>query len=293
MKYQINDIEQLTGIKAHTIRIWEKRYNLIAPFRTSTNIRYYDDDQVRRLLNISTLINAGQKISRIASLSDEELSTQVRALQLSESPTLAQASYITSLSSAMITFNEEEFEALLTDVINRYGTHDAMISIIYPFLVKVGVMWSTSEAIPAQEHFASCLIRNRLISETAALPPARRRDKKFLLFLPPDEWHELGLLLTHFLVKSAGYHCIYLGASVPFGNVVETFKATQPTHLVSFYFAPKKKINLPQEFAKLSQNIGNASLTVCGKPELLEEIPSGRTLQHRSSVSDMVAFLNT
>jgi DNA-binding transcriptional MerR regulator len=292
MHYQINDIEQLTGIKAHTIRIWEKRYNLISPFRTSTNIRYYDDDQVRRLLNISTLINAGRKISRIAALSDEELSVQVRELQFSESPQVAQSSYITSLTSAMIAFNGPEFDSLLTEVMNRYGTFEATTNVVYPFLVKVGVMWSTSELIPAQEHFASNLIRSKLITETASLPPAWRNDKKFLLFLPANEWHELGLLLCNFLVKHAGYPSVYLGASVPFSNVARTFEATQPTHLVSFYFAPRKKINIPGEFASLSEKIGTASLTVCGRSEMLEELSGTSSITRFTSVGDMVSFLN-
>lgn len=292
MHYQINDIEQLTGIKAHTIRIWEKRYNLIAPFRTSTNIRYYDDEQVRRLLNISTLINAGRKISRIAALTDEELSAQVRELQYSDSTALAQSSYVTSLTSAMIAFDGPQFDTLLSEVITRYGTFEGMTSIVYPFLVKVGVMWSTSEVIPAQEHFASSMIRNKIISETAALPPAWRQDKKFLLFLPANEWHEIGLLLCNFLVKHAGYPTIYLGASVPFGNVVRTFEVTQPTHLVSFYLAPRKKIDIPAEFASLSQNIGNASLTVCGRSEMLAEISGSGAINRFTSVGDMVSYLN-
>jgi DNA-binding transcriptional MerR regulator len=284
MSYQIHDIELLTGIKAHTIRIWEKRYNLIEPLRTATNIRYYDDNQIRQLLNVSTLISAGWKISKIAALSEEDVAAEIRALQLADSVELSQSSYTAGLTSAMIAFDEEEFEALMDEVIVKFGTLDAMIKVVYPFLIKVGMLWSTNEVMPAQEHFATCIIRRRLITDTAALPAPYKTDKKFLLFLPEQEWHEIGLLLSAYLVRRAGYHHVYLGQSVPFENVHLTQQAIQATHLVSFYLSEKKKINLVQEFEILADTLRNVTLIMCGRAEMIQTIANKQNIVKCDSV---------
>lgn len=291
MNYQINDIEQMTGIKAHTVRIWEKRYNVLSPHRTATNIRYYDDAQVRRLLNVSTLVNSGKKISRVACMTDAELAGQIRELQLTGPTQHAHASFITAFTSSMLSFNEEEFASLIDQVFLRYGALDAVTKVIYPFLTKVGVLWSTNEAMPAQEHFASCLIRKKLILEAEKLPAPWRGEKKVLLFLPPEEWHEIGLLLSEFVVKSCGYKTIYLGQSVPFENVLRTFNSSRVTHLISFYILPKKKINLPAEFAELAENIGNATLTVCGNSEMLKQLTPAPKLRLSTSTDELLEYL--
>lgn len=291
MNYQINDIEQMTGVKAHTIRIWEKRYNVLSPHRTASNIRYYDDEQVRRFINVSTLVSAGKKISRVAAMTDAELATVVRELQLNGPIEHAHASFVAALTNSMLSFNEEEFGTLIDQIFLRFGTLDAVTKVIYPFLTKVGVMWSTNEAMPAQEHFASCLIRKKLILEAEKLPAPWRADKKVLLFLPPEEWHEIGLLLSEFLVKSCGYKTIYLGQSVPFENVVRTFNSSRITHLISFYILPKKKINLPAGFAELAQQIDDATLMVCGSTEMLEQIPQATKLRLCTSVDDLLVYL--
>lgn len=291
MNYQIHDIEQMTGIKAHTVRIWEKRYNLLSPHRTATNIRYYDDEQVRRLLNVSTLVNAGKKISRVARMTDTDLAMHIRELQLNGPAQHAYASFMAALTTSMLNFNEEEFGSLIDQIFLRYGSLDAVTKVVYPFLTKVGVLWSTNEAMPAQEHFASCLIRKKLILEAGKLPAAWRADKKVMLFLPPEEWHEIGLLLSEFVVKSCGYKTIYLGQSVPFENVLRTFKSTQVTHLISFYILPKKKVNLPAGFAQLADNIDEAILTVCGSSAMLQQLSQGPKLRHCSSVDDLLVYL--
>lgn len=291
MKYQIHDIEQLTGIKAHTVRIWEKRYNIISPHRTSTNIRYYDDEQVKRLLNVSTLVNAGRKISQVAALNDAELAVLIRELQLKGTAEHAHASYIASLTTAMLNFQEETFGGLIDQVFSRYGTLDAATKVLYPFLNTVGVLWSTNEAMPAQEHFASCIIRKKLIVEAEKLPAPWHTDKKVLLFLPPGEWHEIGLLLTEFLVKQAGYKTIYLGQSVPFENVLTTFQSVNGTALISFYILPNKKIDLPAGFVSLSEKIGTARLTVCGSMEMLSQLAHAPKIRRCTSVAEMVADL--
>jgi DNA-binding transcriptional MerR regulator len=273
MRYEINDIERLTGIKAHTLRIWEKRYNLVEPYRTGTNIRYYDDAQVKKLMNVCTLVNAGKKISKVAKMSERDVEAEVYLLQISGSEQDASAALVTQLTIAMLEFDQHAFEAQLDRVVARYGIQNGISSVIYPFLENVGILWSTNEAMPAQEHFASCLIRKKLIVETARLPEPRDGSKPVMLFLPPNEYHEIGLLLAHCVLKSMGISTIYLGAAVPFENVLKTFEYLKPGSLVSFFILHKKKMDLPDEFGKLARKTGGVPLLICGRPEMTAQLP--------------------
>lgn len=287
-RYQITDLATMTGIKAHTIRIWEKRYRVIEPRRTPTNIRYYDDDQVRRLLNISLLNSMGHKISRLAALNDEQLTGLVRELSTDHIPDRANAALITELISAMIAFDEAAFESLIDRAVERYGVFNAFSEVIYPFLVKTGVLWSVNELIPAQEHFASAIIRRKLICAAEALP-APTREASFLLFLPEQEWHEIGLLFAHYMLRSNGYKSTYLGQNVPFSNLLETCTRRKPTHLLSFYNQTKKKINLPERYGWLAGELPSTKVIVCGRPELLTTLP----LQPNIQVCENAEALNT
>lgn len=293
IKYQINDLEQLTGIKAHTIRIWEKRYQLINPHRTATNIRYYDDDQARKLLNVATLVNFGHKISRIASLPNGELNDMVGKLQTAPTDDVVNASYVTGLVTSMISFDEDAFEKMISAAVTRYGMYGAMVKVVYPFLVKVGVLWNVSESMPAQEHFASAIIRRKLMAACDGLPPAQDTHKTVLLFLPPDEWHEIGLLLTDYLIRSSGHKTIYLGQNVPFGNLRQMLPYVKPTHLVTFYVMRKKKIDLPAEFVRLANDIGTAKLVVCGREEMLATIKPTANMDLCNSTETMVEYLSS
>lgn len=293
IRYQINDLEQLTGIKAHTIRIWEKRYQLINPHRTSTNIRYYDDDQARKLLNVATLVHFGHKISRIASMPTVELNDMVGKLQSGTADDAVNASYVTGLVTSMISFDEESFERMISACITRYGMYGGMVKVVYPFLTKIGILWNVSESMPAQEHFATAIIRRKLMAASDGLAPNSDSKKTIILFLPPNEWHEIGLLLTEYLFRSAGHKTIYLGQNVPFGNVREMIPYIKPTHLVSFYIIRNKKNNLPLEFSKLSAEIGSTKLVVCGRAELLSELTASPNLTLCSKSETMVEYLNS
>ncbi len=293
MKYEINDIERLTGIKAHTLRIWEKRYSLVAPHRTQTNIRFYDDAQAKKLMNVCTLVNAGKKISKIAKLSDRDIDAEVYLLQISGSEQNVSAAMILQLTTAMLDFDQDKFETLLDKVIDRFGVRDGIVKVIYPFLENVGVLWSTNESMPAQEHFASCLIRNKLIVETEKLPKNDDAKKVVLLFLPPNEYHEIGLLLTNYMVRSMQMKTIYLGAAVPFENVITTCERLHPTHLVSFFIMHKKRMDIPAEFAALSKQIDNKPMIICGRQEMLSQLSSRTNVHTAESIDTLVQHLTT
>ncbi|HLT74609.1 MAG TPA: MerR family transcriptional regulator [Ohtaekwangia sp.] len=229
-KYSIKDLEQLSGIKAHTIRIWEKRHGIIAPARTPTNIRYYSDDDLKKIINVSLLNSNGVKISRIADMTTEELNQKV--LELSETQNEA-AIHIDQLVVAMIDMAEEAFEKVLNTLILRYGFEKAITTVVYPFLEKIGILWQTHNISPAHEHFISNLIRQKLIVAIDGLQIPSKDSKKVVLFLPEGEMHEIGLLFFHYLARRSSLRTYYLGQSVPHADLVTVVNIHKPDFLVS------------------------------------------------------------
>jgi len=208
-RYSIKDISALSGIKAHTLRIWEQRYNLLKPQRTDTNIRYYSDEDLKYLLRIAHLNKHGMKISRLASLREEKVKELFTSFQAGDSD---RNQIITQFSIYMLDLNEEDFEKLFSASIQRYSIETCFIDIIYPFLERVGVLWMNGSINPAQEHFMSNIIRLKLMSAINALPTTYNAspEKRHILFLPENEYHEIGLLLTWYMLKSRNREVIYL-----------------------------------------------------------------------------------
>jgi DNA-binding transcriptional MerR regulator len=233
--YSISSVEQLTGIKAHTLRIWERRYNSLNPHRTSTNIRYYDDAQLKKLLNISTLLNHGYKISALCAMSDEELNEAIASLFEQGRTVDTNDLYITALTNYMLSFDERSFDKVFSSVITKLGFYEAVVKVVYPFLRKTGVLWSTSNAAPSQEHFASHIVKRKLLAAIDGIPYPEKPKGKFLLFLPPDEWHELGLLVADFLIRSSGWETVYLGQNLPFSSLEIAIEVAKPNRIISFF----------------------------------------------------------
>lgn len=226
--YSIKDLETLSGIKAHTLRIWEQRYHIIQPKRTETNIRFYDDEDLKKILNISLLNQNGYKISKIADMSVVDMSEHI--LTLSQENHLY-PDQIQTLVMCMIELDEERFEKIMWRCIQHFGMEDTMIHIVYPFLNKVGLLWQIGTINPYQEHFVSNLIRQKLITATDALMsvPATQA-KKFLLFLPDGELHEIGLLFSSYVLKKRGFKVFYFGQSLPFQELKEACALCQPDY---------------------------------------------------------------
>lgn len=265
--YQISDLEQLTGIKAHTIRIWEKRYNLIEPHRSETNIRFYDDQQLIKILNVSTLINQGFKISIIAKLSLTEIEKNISSISLSEN-TATNDIFVNDLTIAMLQLNEINFEKSISNAILKFGVFDAMVTVIYPFLNKVGLLWNINKVMPFQEHFASNLIKQKLHSLIENLPHKKSKFT-YLLFLPENEYHEIGLLFSNYILRVKGIRTVYLGQNIPYQNIETAILDINPTHLVTMIIS-----NLSIEFFnqknifKLIQS-KNIKCLVAGRTDLL------------------------
>ncbi len=228
-------MEQLTGIKAHTLRIWEKRYKSLVPHRTPTNIRYYDDKQLKRLLNISTLLHNGHKISSVSALTDEKLNELIISLLNENNNVDTNELYVTVLTNHMLAFDERSFDKVLSSVIIKLGVYEAVLKVIYPFLRKSGVLWITSNATPSQEHFASNIIKRKLFAAIDGIPYPVTPKGKFALFLPPEEWHEIGLLVSDFLIRSAGWETIYLGQNVPYSSLEIVLSSKKVDYLLTFF----------------------------------------------------------
>lgn len=220
--YSIRDLERLSQVKAHTIRIWEKRYGLLRPERSATNIRAYSDDDLRRLLNVSLLNDHGVKISHIARLSEAEMKARILAL---ENHGGAPADQVESLIVATIELDEARFEKVVTSCVLRLGFEQCMFQVLIPFMRRVGMLWQVGALKPGQEHFISNLIRQKVIVAIDGLPPSRSANgRTVVFFLPEGELHELGLLFACYLVRRQGHRAIYLGQTVPMddlGSVVE------------------------------------------------------------------------
>lgn len=250
--YSIKELENLSGIKAHTIRIWEKRYNLIEPYRTTTNIRYYTDQELKKILNVAMLNRNGIKISNIAKLSDKELKEEILRVS-SSSPNLE--NIIDSLIISMIDMDEIKFNALMSKTVSKYGFTHAFTNVVYPFLEKIGVLWMAGDVNPAQEHFVSNLIRQKIIAAIDNFSHVfNPKAQKFLLFLPEGEWHEIGLLFALYLLKEAGHEVIYLGQSVPYSDILATGSTRQFDHILVSSTVPQSET----DFITYLKDLGGA-----------------------------------
>lgn len=290
-KFSIKDIETITGIKSHTLRIWEQRYDFIQTKRTDTNIRYFNDDDLRLLLNVSTLNDNGYKISEIAKMSSEEMMEKVNSISSNPSNYSCQ---IQKLNNYALSFNEKEFKKALSTSIKKIGFEQTVLQVIYPFLQNVGILWQTGMINPAQEHFASSLIKQRLIVAIDNIKPESiSNPNKFVLFLPEGEFHEIALLFAYYIIKSHGHDVLYLGQSLSFNYVNEVLKAYRPDYIFSILtnsLSEESKIEIFDKFHKQFPN--NKVLLATGNVN--EQEPSSLSnITLLKGVPDLLSFLNS
>jgi DNA-binding transcriptional MerR regulator len=289
ISYSIKDLESISGIKAHTLRIWEVRYELFKPHRTDTNIRLYNNDDIRKLLNIALLNNHGLKISKIATLSNSEIST--KALEILSTEDTFQ-SQIDSLTMAMVEIDEDRFESVVSSSILKFGLEDTITQIIYPFLVKVGVLWRTESINPGQEHFITNLIRQKLIAAIDGQVMQITDDsKKFLLYLPENELHEISILFYNYLIRKSNYKTIYLGQSVPFEDVVKICDSMQPTHVISVLTAGIRSKKVLEYIGQLSKKCNKQKILLSGYQVLENEnikFENVRIFKNKEDLSSLI-----
>ncbi len=285
--YSIKDLEQLSGIKAHTLRIWEQRYNLLQPKRTDTNIRFYDDDDLKLILNVALLNDNGIKISKIASMSPNELREEV--MKLTER-SLTHDDQIHALTICMIEMDEERFDKILSTNILKLGFEQTMLNVIYPFMSKIGVLWQTGAINPAQEHFISNLVRQKLIVAIDGQIP-QQGGKKFLLFLPEGELHEISILFASYLIKSKGHKVIYLGQSTPNDDLLSVFKLHQPDYLLTVITTSPSSEYVQEYINALADRFASAQILVTGYQVLGQDLSFPENVSQMSYIRDIKDLL--
>lgn len=260
-QYSIKELEKLSGIKAHTIRIWEKRHRIVEPQRTQTNIRLYSDDDLKRIINVSLLNHHGLKISRIARMTDEEIHQKIA--ELSRQKTDAEL-FIDQLVVAMVDLDEWKFNEVIGQLESRLGFIRTITEVVYPFLEKIGIMWQTGTITPAHEHFISNLIRQKFITAIASLPVAPRSAPSALLFLPEGELHEFGLLFFHYITRKKGYYTFYLGQSVPLSDVLTIYDAHKPRIVVTNFISSPAPLQIQSYLNRLAEHMATAQIFAAG-----------------------------
>ena len=261
--YTISDLETLSGIKAHTIRIWEKRYHIISPSRSNTNIRFYSNDDLKLLLNISFLNKNDFKISKIAEMNPQEISEKVSSINIVKS---SSDDYIDNLIVSMIDLNEAYFEKIFSSALFRIGFEKAITEVIFPFLQRIGLMWQTGSINPAQEHFTSNLIRQKLIVAIDSLPKTYdEKAPKAILFLPEKELHENSLLLYNYILKSKGYQTFYFGQTVPTSDLKRILKMTAAKTIICVITSELKEKDFATLMGELQQLSKNRKILLSGR----------------------------
>jgi DNA-binding transcriptional MerR regulator len=273
MQYSISDLEQLSGISVHNIRIWERRYNALQPSRSGGNTRFYDDSQLKRLLNIAGLYFSGHKISKACAMSKEETES---FLQQEINATVSRENqyeyFISQIISNAMSYEEQEVNQLITQSFERNGILNTYKFVMYPLLVRLGLMWRQDSLCPSQEHFLSSVFRQKLYAAIDYCPPPKQGAQKWLLFLPEDEDHDIGLLLASYLLRAAGKQVIYLGAKVPLFALKNTIASTGQEKLLFFMTRVRPVTDAQKYLSDITEHFPGRQIYLSGNPKVLGEL---------------------
>lgn len=281
-KYSMNQIVTLTGIKAHTLRKWETRYSFLEPDRTDTNIRFYSDNQLKKLLNISVLTRNGYRISKIDKMSDDEIHDVVTNKLLASNT----EDEISTLVLSMLEMNEVKFDNIIKSQIIKRGLLKTTIELIYPFLYQVGVLWGVNKVMPVQEHFISNLIKKRFFSTIDLLPYPKDDAPLIVMFLPENEYHEIGLLLAYYIARELGWKVCYLGQNVPTNNIKQVINEIKPNAMLTMFVTYSDESVEAKVNSILEQ--GDIPLFVSGNPVNLEKIVGDNRIIHLTKPDDLI-----
>ncbi len=273
-EYSIRDLEQLTGIKAHTIRVWEKRYGVVSPSRTPTNIRYYCDTDLRKLLNLAILNENGYRISYLSGLPEDELCQKARGcVECSEN----QHSVIDMLVLAAMELDETEFTQRFQEVLDHFGFEETFRNIVLPFLEKLGTLWQVGTINTAQEHFISNILRNKFLLAIEELPAPPRENPSLLMYLPEGEHHEFSLLFAYYTAKKNGIRVYYFGQTLPQNDLLEIVEQQKPDGLMAAFITSLHSTCILEHLRKLRKST-NAPVYIFGAQTQnlsLNTLPSG------------------
>ena len=283
-KYSIKDLEKISGIKAHTIRMWERRYGLIEPQRTETNIRFYSDCDLKRLLNVSILNHNGIKISHIAGLTDAEIKNRVLDLSIDGRSSSVQ---IESLMVAMLELDETKFLNGLSSTIIKLGFEVSVETVLFPFLERIGVLWQAGTINPAQEHFISNLIRQKLfVAIDNEMQSPVQNGPRIIMFLSEHEQHEIGLLFYNLLARKEGMNVVYLGAGVPLEDLSLVHRLRPADVFMTSFITAMDKQEMEDLLREYHKRFPEIPFYLSGlQMELLQpELPEGFTVVNKVRV---------
>lgn len=281
--YSIKDIEKLSGVKAHTIRMWEKRYDIITPRRTETNIRYYLDEDLKQILNIALLNKNGIKISKIAKMSGEEITSMVA--ELSEVDSVHEGN-IDGLMLSMFELNESKFNKILNKHIEGNGMQKTMDEVIYPFLDKLSSMWFTGSIKGVHENFVSFLIRRKLIvaiDELIIQSPQHRA----IIYLPEGETQELSLLYLHYILKKKNVAVVNLGLNVPMIDLIEAQQIFNSQYIFGFFNDSFSESPLQPYLNELAHHLDKCKICISGYQTISQQITLPYNVQILNGISEV------
>ncbi len=289
--YSISDLERLTGIKAHTIRMWEKRYRLILPARTETNIRYYTDENLRLLFNIALLNRAGYKISKLAKMPAEEISA--RAAEFTRQ-NLTLDSRIEALTLAMLDLDESAFELTFLTYQWEHGFERVILDLIYPFLGKINDLWLSRSISLAHEKFITQLIRRKMmVAIDTEVKKPKPQALRFLLYLPEDERQELTLLFLCYLLRRRGIRVLYLGAGLSLADLHEAAQSFKPDFVYTILNDPLPRQPIQSYLERAAQAIGNAKLLISGMQIFVNALRFPANVQRLNGLPETLQLLDS
>jgi len=288
--YSIKDLEKLSGIKAHTLRVWEQRYGIIEPKRTKTNIRYYQDEDLKFVLNIALLNRNGIKISKIAKMDREEIAEKVAAIS---EINFENGTQLDALTISMIEMDESKFDRIVSTNIEQLGFERTMLEVIYPFLDKLSVLWLTGSINPVQENFMSYLIRQKIIVAIDREPLVTAGDdlNKFLIYLPEGEKQELSMLFMHYLLKARGNHVVYLGQEIRLTDLKDAYNIHQPDYIFTMITETFARDSVQNYVDRLVKTFPDTHLLLSGYQVVAQQVVPQENLTVLRSLEQTLRFL--
>ena len=288
--YTIKDLETISGIKAHTIRIWEQRYHFLQPKRTETNIRTYSGEELKTILNVSLLNKYGFKISHIDKMSTDQIEEKILSLNQMEAQ---RERIVNGLIKEMISLNMANFEKLLDLNIAQKGIDKTITEVIFNFLERVGILWVTNHINPAQEHLATNILRQKIIVGIEKLPSLLQYTKRVVLFMPEGEHHEIGLLYVHFLLKQRGIFVDYLGANVPTVDLKYLTEVKKVDYLYCHLTSPAKNFKVNKFFEGLQDVSSNIPIILSGQLIQIYKGAVAPNIHLKKSLAETIDFLKS
>ncbi len=288
--YSISDLEKLSGIKAHTIRIWEQRYGIITPRRTDSNVRYYADDELTLLLNVALLNKNGIRISRIANMSQREIAEKVAAIS---ERNVDHDIQLDALTLSMVEMDEYKFDRIISTNTQQIGFERTMLEVIYPFLEKLSVLWLTGSINPAQENFITCLVRQKIIAAIDREPISADRDApKIVLYLPEGERQELSMLFVWYLLKLRKKRVIYLGQDVSLADLKDAYRIHRPEFIFTMITETFAREPVQKYVDRMASWLPESQILLSGYQLAVQPVTPPANVSILKSLPEMLDFMS-